>query len=127
MLRSNIDMPVGIGKELDAKYIGGHKAFPKQTHTKVMILPDRIEVVKPSLRIPYISIVNIENMDERKISALRVALLGLIGVFWKKKCMYTVVQYNDGIDDQTVVLDFGKKIEEIQPLIYQKVIEARHS
>lgn len=56
-----------------------------------------------------LSIVNIENMDEQKISALRVALLGLIGVFWKKKCMYTVVQYNDGIDDQTVVLDFGKK------------------
>ena len=127
MLESKTHMPLGITKELTAKYIGGHKAFPKQTHTQVLILPDRLELVKPSLVVPYISITNIENMDERKISALRVALLGIVGLFWKKKCLYTVVQYNDGLDEQTIVIDFGKQIDEIQPLIYQKMLEARHS
>ena len=81
MLESKTHMPLGITKELTAKYIGGHKAFPKQTHTQVLILPDRLELVKPIFIVPYISITNIENMDERKISALRVALLGIVGLF----------------------------------------------
>ncbi|MFI5423498.1 MAG: hypothetical protein WB587_11495 [Nitrososphaeraceae archaeon] len=45
---------------------------------------------------------NIQNMDEKKISALRVVGLGLVfvplaivGAVWKKKHIYTVIQYND--------------------------------
>jgi hypothetical protein len=127
MLSSKLNMRLGIGKEFDAKYMGGHKAFPKKTHTKVRIFGDSIEVTNPSLRIPYASMTNIENMDEHKISALRVVLLGIIGILWKKRYLYTVIQYSDGTDDQTIVLDFGKKLDELQPLIYQKMLDSRRS
>jgi len=38
--------------------------------------------------------------------------------------LYTVIEYNDGKDEQTIILDFDKKIEEIQPLVYQKMLNA---
>ena len=48
---------------------------------------------------------NIENMDEKKISALRVVVLGLVflplaivGAMPKKRMTYRVIQYNDGKD-----------------------------
>jgi len=43
--------------------------------------------------------------------------LPYMGALWKKKLLYTVIEYNDGTDEQTIILDFGKKIEEIQPCI----------
>jgi hypothetical protein len=44
---------------------------------------------------------------------------------WKKRMTYTVIQYNDGTDEQTIILDFGKKLEEIQPSVYQKMLNSR--
>jgi hypothetical protein len=39
MLTSKLDIPIGIGREFDAKNMGGHKAFLKQTTgTKVRFL-----------------------------------------------------------------------------------------
>lgn len=113
-------------KEFKVGYMGGHKAFPKKTHTKVRIYDDGVELMEPNLRIPYSSMSRIENMEEKKISVSRVAALGIVGALWKKKCLYTVVQYGDGIDSQTIVLDFGGKIDQVQPLIYQKMLYARH-
>jgi hypothetical protein len=133
MLNSQIGLPTKIGKEFKVAYIGGHKAFPKKTHTKFRIHEDGIELMEPSLKIPYSSMTKIENMDEKRISALRVVVLGLVflplavvGALWKKKYLYTVIQYGDGIDEQTIVLDFARNIDQIQPLIYQKMLDARH-
>ena len=74
---------------------------------------------------------NIQNMDEKKISALRVVGLGLVFVpltivaaVWKKKHIYTVIQYNDG--ELTVVLDFGRFIDKLEPFIYRKMLEYRN-
>ena len=74
---------------------------------------------------------NIQNMDEKKISALRVVGLGLVfvplaivGAVWKKKHIYTVIQYNDA--ELTVVLDFGRLIDKLQPFIYRKMLEYRN-
>jgi hypothetical protein len=71
-------------------------------------------------------------MDEKKISALRVVGLGLIfvplaivGAIWKKNHIYTVLQYKDEIGEQTIILDFGKFIEKLQPFIYRKMLEFR--
>ena len=84
------------------------------------------------LKIPYANMIDIVNMDEQKISALRVVGLGLvivplaiIGAMWKKKQIYTVIQYRDEMDKQTIVLDFGKHIQELQPFIYRKRLEHR--
>ena len=84
--------------------MGGHKAYPKAHHTRVYFYHDRLELERPELIIPYSAIYDIENMDEKKISALRVVGLGLIfvplaivGAIWKKNSIYTVLQYKDGI------------------------------
>jgi hypothetical protein len=134
MTTPQFNMPFFSERLVKVTYVGGHKAFPKKTHTMVGIHKDALELANPSLRIPYSSIKNIENMDDKKISALRVVVLGLVflplaivGAMWKKKIIYTVIEYNDGMDEQTIILDFGKKLEEIQPLVYQKVLNARNT
>lgn len=72
-------------------------------------------------------------MDEQKISALRVVGLGLVflplaivGAMWKKKHLYTVIQYKDELDNQTIVVDFEEYIDEAQPLIYHKMLKYRN-
>lgn len=117
-----------------AKYLGGHKAYPirKAMDVKIIVFPDRLEVEKLFLTIPFSKMSNIENMDDKKISALRVVVLGLIflplaivGALWKKKKLYTVIEYNDGIDNQQMVFDFDKNVETMQPLIYHKMLHSR--
>jgi len=39
----------------------------------------------------------IETANEDKISAFRVAMLGIVGKLWKKKHVYTVIQYKDEV------------------------------
>jgi hypothetical protein len=60
------------------KILGGHKMFPKSSDTKVFVFSDRVELEKPKLRITYNSMSNIENADEKKVSALRLVGLGLL-------------------------------------------------
>lgn len=120
------------GVHCDMNYIGGHKAYPSSTNTKMYFYEDRIQIGNPELIIPYSKITNIENMDEQKISALRVVGLGLVflplaivGAMWKKKHLYTVIQYKDELDVHTIVIDFEGYIDEAQPLIYRKMLEFR--
>jgi hypothetical protein len=128
-------MPFGLVKKdngekpeikFDAKYLGGHKMYPKSTDTKVLIYKDRIHIERLNLQVKYSSMTNIENADEKKISALRVVLLGVIGALWKKKHIYSVIQYNDVLGEhQTLVFDFDHDIDKAQPAIYQKMLESR--
>jgi hypothetical protein len=132
-------MPFGFGKKqeeqvkpdfrFEAKYVGGHKMYPKPADTKVLLFNDRLEVEKLShLKVAYKSMTNIENADESKISAMRVVLLGLIGALWKKKHTYTVIQYKDALNEQqTMIFDFDKDIDKVQPIIYQKMLDSRAS
>jgi hypothetical protein len=121
--------------QYDVKYIGGHPAFPKSHDTKVLIFKDRLELEEPYIVIPYDTITNIENMDEKKIKALRVIALGLIflplaivGALWKKKSLYTVIQTHD-INNMEIalILDFHKKIEIAQSLIYNKIVAVKQN
>lgn len=128
-------MPFGFGKKddtekpeikFDAKYLGGHELYPKSTDTKVLIFKDRLEMEKLNLQVKYSAMTNIENADEKKISALRVVLLGVIGALWKKKHVYTVVEYNDALGEhQALVFDFDKDIDKAKPAIYQKMLQSR--
>ena len=52
-------------------------------------------------------------------------MTGLVGLFWKKKYRYTVIEYNDGIQDQTVILDFHKEANKAQKIIYNQMAGAR--
>ena len=113
----------------DAKYLGGHKAHPvkKQKDVRIDIFLDRIEVHSDEFifNIPYTQMINIENMDEKKITLKRFILVGLFALAWKKKKVYTVIEYNDGVDTQEIAFDFEKHLEKQQPVIYQKMIAAR--
>ena len=113
-------------RKFEAKYLGGHASYPgnKALSTTVIVYDSFLEVVRLGLRIPYSWISNVSNMDEKKISALRVIGLGvlflplaIVGAMWKKTKLYTVIQYHDGMQQQALVLDFGKHIDEIQPVI----------
>jgi hypothetical protein len=68
---------------------------------------------------------SIENMDEKKISADRVVMLGVVGALWKKTHIYTIIRYKDELDEHKIILDFGDNVEYAQGLIYKKMLEAR--
>lgn len=109
-----------------AKYMGGHKLFPKSRDVKVEILQDRLFVTEIDLEVPYSAITSIENVNEEKITAMRVMIFGLGALWMKKKNLYTVIQLKDELgSEQSLVFDFGKNIEEAQPTIYQRVVRAR--
>jgi len=107
--------------------------YPTPKDSRVFLYNDRLDLFlnnenyknKPSITIPYESISSIENADESKISAFRVAMLGIVGGLWKKKHIYTVIVYRDEFGEKTIVLDFGKDVEEAQPMIYKKFLEYR--
>ena len=116
------------------KYLGGHKAFPTPTDTKMHFYQDRIEIDNPKLIIPYRFMQNIENTIEKKISALRVIVLGLIlvplaivGALWKKNHNYTIIRFRDYLDDQMIVLDFDENIDSAQSVIYRRMLEFRNT
>jgi hypothetical protein len=95
---------------------------------------DRIEIDNPKLIVPYRYMQNIENTNEKKISALRVILLGLIfvplaivGALWKKNHVYTIIRFRDNFDDQMIVLDFDQNIASAQSLIYKRMLEFRNA
>jgi ribosomal protein L40E len=110
-------MPFGSRRErekpetkFDAKYIRGHKMFPKSKDIRILIFPDVIEVEKLQLKVPYRSFINIENIDESK----------------KRNHPYTVINYKDELNEyQTLVLDFEKNVEKAQKIIYEKMITFR--
>jgi hypothetical protein len=113
------------------KYKGGHKAYPSPTATRMHFYGDRIEVDHPKLVIPYRFMKNIENMHEKKISAFRVLILGLIflplaivGALWKKNHIYTIIRFRDDYDnDQLIIVDFDQNLDSAQSVIYKRMLE----
>lgn len=73
-------------------------------------------------------------MEKSKISASRVAGLGLIsldlatvGALWKKGHIYTIIEYTDGFnDEQALIFDFRHSIGQAQRAIYDRMISFRH-
>ena len=112
--------------EYDSKYMGGHKLYPKSLEVKVCLFADRIEIEALHIRISYTSITDVENADEKKITAKRMFLVGLYAFAWKKKDVFMIIEYIDGFNQkQTLIFDFGKKIEEAQRKIYDRMLAFR--
>ena len=115
------------------KYMGGHKAYPSHSGTRMYFYEERIEVDSPKLVILYRSMKNIENITERRISILRVVVLGLIfvplaivGALWKKNHIYTIIRFNDNSDDQMIIVDFEQNLDSAQSVIYNRMLEFRN-
>lgn len=120
--------PEGAEKPFDhgpVFYVGGHKAYPKSTHSQIYFYEDRFELLPYKLKIYYKSNKNIDNSRERKRHE-DWSDLGLIGLLWKKDAVYTLIEYNDGIDIQKIILDFNKNANYAQGLIYKKMLEFRN-
>lgn len=82
--------------EYDSKYMGGHKLYPKSSEVKVSLFADRIEIEALHIRMSYTSITDVENADEKKITTKRMFLVGLYAFAWKKKDLFTIIEYIDG-------------------------------
>jgi len=53
-------------------------------------------------------------------------MTGIIpGLLWKIIFRYTVIDYNDGFKDQSVVIDFHLDAENVQRSLYHNMIEAK--
>jgi hypothetical protein len=112
--------------KIDAKYISGHPLYYHEKGTDVLFYVDRMKFDNMNITIPYASITNLGSQEDRHITKTRVFLTGVFpGLFWKKKYRYTVIQYNDGIQDQTVILDFHKEANKAQKIIYNQMAGAK--
>ena len=111
----------------DVKYMGGHVEYPTSSDCRVYLYNDRMEIENPDLTINYQSMTNIENADEKRISTFRVVMFGIIGTLWKKKHLYTIIQYRESTDERIIVLDFDDIVDILQPFIYRRMIRFRRS
>ena len=104
-----------------AKYLGGHPLYPRARDTGVYVYADRLEIVDPSLVIPFSAVSRIENMDENKVDWSSVAGKAVIFTPWaiheairKRKHTYTVIRYTDEIDGVPYIRNLGQtKIQDI--------------
>jgi len=111
--------------KIDAKYIAGHPLYAHEKGTDVLFYVDRMQFDNMDVTIPYAAITNLGAQEDRHITKTRVLFTGAIGLFWKKKYRYTVIEYNDGIQDQTLILDFHKEAGKAQKIIYSQMAGAR--
>jgi hypothetical protein len=128
------------------KYLGGHQGHPvaKSTNAVMEIHENSLEIhnYKKNLiiSIPYNQIQKVDNMSTKKVSVKRPIILGLIGLLgfgvgsivgiiigllWKKKHIYTIIEFNDGRFTYSPLFDFSKNMEKCQPIIFQKMLTAR--
>jgi hypothetical protein len=61
---------------------------------------------------------------ERLAYGLLVLPLAL-AYLWKKNHIYTIIEYDDGVDTQKIVLDFEKGANYAQSIIYKKMLDCR--
>ena len=120
--------PEGTEKPLDQGqvfYVGGHKAYPKSTYSQIYFYDDRMEIQVYKIKIYFKSIKNIDNSRERKRHEDWFTF-GVFGLLWKKDAVYTLIEYDDGVDIQKIILDFDNNANYAQGLIYKKMLEYRN-
>ena len=111
--------------KIDAKYISGHSMYAHEKGTDVLFYADRLQFDNMDITIPYAAITRLSGQEDRHITKTRAVLTPVVGLFWKKKYRYTVIDYNDGIQDQSVILDFHKEADKAQKIIYHNMLEAK--
>lgn len=107
----------------DAKYLGGHAAFTKDSDGKLYLYADPenkvvFESKKVNLEIPFNIIKESKMLTEKEVRARRVLLTGIIGLAWKKKHKMLVIDFQDKLGDtQSPVFESGK-IDELSSNLY---------
>ena len=126
----SMDIDQTFFESFTGEYLGGHPAFPKKKNVQLILGAQNLVVRSPfqvmELSIPYRSIKRIENMTKDKITATRVIFLGIAGALWKKEQLYMVLTYRDKAAGNNLSVVFKvDQIEKAQPLIYQRMLNAK--
>jgi hypothetical protein len=112
-------------------YLGGHKKFPQPILCEIFFYEHRFDI-GTEISVHYSKIKDITNSNEMKRETDRLAA-GLLfaplalAYLFKKNHVYTIIEYDDGVDTQKIVLDFEKSANYAQGLIYTKMLESRVS
>lgn len=117
--------PVNPGIFL-ADYIGGYAAYPEPKVVRILTYPNRLEVRELGLTIPYNQLQNVQTMTKESLTAGRMLLVGIYAFALKKRTNYLVITFNDVVGiEQSPAFDLFGKISEIQPLLYEQMVNAR--
>jgi hypothetical protein len=113
-----------------ATYLGGHPKYPGDESIGVYIHPEQLELAFKghNITIPYTEIKNIVNVDKDKVfEGGNIALFGPFGLLMKRKVNATVIEYNEAETSEIrmVALDFWANTKYAQPIIYEKMVDAR--
>jgi len=112
----------------DAKYLGGHAAYAKETDGKFYLYPDPknkvvFESKKVNLELPIGRIKDSKIITEKEIRARRVLLTGLIGLAWKKKHKMLIIDFEDELGNiQSPVFEVDKT-DEVASKLYNIRLE----
>ena len=105
-----------------AKYLSGHSSFPKSMNVHIIMMPDFLETPEFPLQIPYEMVHNVQSLSQEKIASLGLLHGGLASLLKRKK-VYMVLTFDDDTAiEQNLVFDV-EKIEELQPLLYHKIMK----
>ena len=117
-------MAIG-GLSFKAEYLGGHALFPKKMKCTLVVGPAGIAIPEMGLSLPYERVNKVQVITQKEVSALRFALLGVIGLLWKKKKKMLLISYTDDTGLTHDMLFGLKKVDEAAGLIYQQVAAAK--
>ena len=114
----------------DAKYLGGHAAFAKDTKGKFFVYtePEKkvvFESKKVNMEIPVSIIKDSKILTEKEMRARRVLLTGLIGLAWKKKHKMLVVDFIDRLGNTQSPIFEVDKIEEVASKLYNMRLQSQ--
>ena len=126
MSGKNKDKPISYY----ARYLGGHPRYPGDQDIGVYVHPTLLELAFKghSIIIPYSEIKNITNLDKGKVfDGGNIATFGVVGLLMKRKVNAMIIEYNDAetSEIQTVGLDFWNNTKHAQPIIYDRMNQAR--
>jgi hypothetical protein len=126
--KAEVKKPELASHEFSAEYIGGHSAYPKKQDCGVGFYSDALQLqfgvirLKHSITISYAAITDVNIEDELRITMAR---LWKRVVLWKSVFPYTVIKYRDDIGiKQEIAIDFKRRAEQAQQLLYQKMLAA---
>lgn len=114
----------------DAKYLGGHAAFAKDTNGKLYLYPEPenkvvFESKKVNIEIPFSRIKDSKILTEKEVRARRVLMTGLIGLAWKKKHKMLVIDFEDALGGTQSPVFEPNKVEEVSSNLYNLRLRAQ--
>jgi hypothetical protein len=114
-----------------ATYLGGHPRYAADEQIGVHIHPTLLELAFKghSIVIPYSDMKNITNLYNGEVmDGGNVAIFGVVGLLIKRKVNAMVIEYDNDKETsktETVALDFWGNARYAQPIIYDRMMDAR--